>query len=56
MGRQASYHEEIKAIGAFLLPRAATGVSLVAVSCLSGATPRGQPWTPAMAPPHAATG
>jgi len=31
MGGQASYHKKFKAIGAFLLPRAATGVSLVAV-------------------------
>jgi hypothetical protein len=29
----------------FLLPCGATGVSLLAVWCLSGATPRGQPWT-----------
>src|SRR5215813_9162714 len=56
MGRQASYHEACKAIGALLLPRAATGVSLVALSCLSGATPRGQPWTPAMAQPHGRDG
>ena len=31
MGGQASYHEEFKAIGVLLLPRAATGVPLVAV-------------------------
>jgi hypothetical protein len=31
MGGQASYHKEFKAIGAFLLPCAAIGVSLVAV-------------------------
>ena len=31
MGGQALYHEEFKAIGAFLLPRAATVMSLVAV-------------------------
>jgi hypothetical protein len=35
-------------MGLFLLTYAATGLSLVAVSCLSGATPRGQPRTPAM--------
>ena len=32
----------------FLLPCAATGVSLLAVWCLSGATPRGQPWPSAV--------
>jgi len=48
MGGQASYYEEFKAIGAFLLPRAATGVSLLAGWCLIGATPRGQPWTSAV--------
>ena len=31
IGRRTSHQEEFKAIGAFLLPRAATGVSLVAV-------------------------
>jgi hypothetical protein len=31
IGRRTSHQEELKAIGAFLLPRAATGVSLVAV-------------------------
>jgi len=36
----------------FLLPCAATGLSLVAMWCLSGATPRGQPWTPAVTLPH----
>ena len=45
-GGQAPYHEEFEAIRSFLLPCAATGVSLLAGWCLSGATPRGQPWTP----------
>jgi hypothetical protein len=49
---RASHHEEFDAIGAFLLTCAATGLSLVAVWCLSGATPRGQPWTPAVTLPH----
>jgi hypothetical protein len=29
-----------------------TGVSLVAVWCVLGATPRGQPWTSAVTLPH----
>ena len=45
-----------EAIGSFLLPCAATGVSLLAVWCLSGATPRGQPWTPAVTLPHGCDG
>jgi hypothetical protein len=40
----------------FLLPCAATGVSLLAVWCLIGATPRGQPWTPAVTLPHGCDG
>ena len=39
---RASHHEEYEAIGSFLLPCAATGLSLVAMWCLSGATPRGE--------------
>ena len=39
-----------------LLPCAATGVSLLAVWCLSGATPRGQPWTPAVTLPQGRDG
>jgi hypothetical protein len=34
-------------LGSFLLPCAATGVSLLAMWCPIGATPWGQPWTPA---------
>ncbi len=37
---------------AFLLPCAPTGLALIAVWCLIGATPRGQPWTPAVTLPH----
>src|SRR6266571_8138663 len=33
---------------AFLFPSAPTGLALIAVWCLSGATPRGQPWTAAV--------
>jgi hypothetical protein len=43
-------------MGALLLPCAATGVSLLAVWCLSGATPRGQPWTPAVTRPQGRDG
>jgi hypothetical protein len=43
-------------MGSFLLPCAATGVSLLAVWCLIGATPRGQPWTPAVILPHGRNG
>jgi len=34
-------------MGSFLLTETPTGLSLIALGCLSGATPRGQPWTPA---------
>jgi len=40
----------------FRLLCAATGVSLLAVGCLSGAPPRGQPWTPAVTLPQGCTG
>ena len=43
-------------MGSFLLPCAATGAFLLAVWCLSGVTPRGQPWTPAVTPPHGRDG
>jgi len=39
-----------------LLPCAATGMSLLAVWCLSGATPRGQPWTPDVTRPQGCNG
>ena len=47
-GGQASHHEVFEAMRPFLFPCAATGVFLLAVWGLSGATPRGQPWTPAV--------
>jgi len=43
-------------MGSLLLTCAATGLSLVVVWCLSGATPRGQPWTPAVTLPHGCDG
>jgi hypothetical protein len=52
-GERASHHEEGEALGSFLLPCAATGVSLLAVWCRRGATPRGQPWTSAVTLPQA---
>jgi hypothetical protein len=55
-GGRAPHHEEFEAIGSFLLPCAAPGVSLLAVWCLSGATPRGQPWTPTVTLPHGCNG
>jgi hypothetical protein len=52
IGERVSHHEEFEAIGSFPLTCAATGLSLVAMWCLSGATTRGQPWTPAVTLPH----
>src|SRR2546426_10242598 len=43
-------------MGSFLLPCATTALSLIAVCCLSGATPRGQPWTPAVTLSHGRDG
>ena len=43
-------------MGSFLLPCTAPGVSLLAVWCLSGATPRGQSWTPAVTLPQGRDG
>jgi hypothetical protein len=40
----------------WLLPYATTGVSLIAGWCVIGATPRGQPRTPAMMLPHGCEG
>src|SRR5215468_6919440 len=53
---RAAHHEECEAIRPFLLSGAATGVPLLAVGCLIGATPRGQPWTPAVTLPHGCDG
>jgi hypothetical protein len=55
-GGRASHHEACEAIGAFLLPYATTELSLSAVCCLIGATPRGQPWTSAVLLPHGRNG
>ena len=49
---RAAHHEECEAMRPFLLSGAATGVPLLAVGCLIGPTPRGQPWTPAVTLPH----
>ena len=43
-----------EAMGSFLLPCAPPGVSLSARGCLSGATPREQPWTSAVTLPQGA--
>jgi hypothetical protein len=56
IGGQASHHEECEALGSFLLPCGATGMTLLAVRCRSGAPPRGQPWTPAVALLHGCDG
>jgi len=56
IGRRASQHEEYEALGSFLLPCAVTRVSLLAVWCLLGATPRGQPWTPTVTLPQGRNG
>jgi hypothetical protein len=39
-----------------LLPYATTGLALIAGWCLIGATPRGQPRTPALMLPHGCEG
>ena len=41
-----------EALGSFLLTCATTELSLIAMWRLIGATPRGQPWTPAVTLPH----
>ena len=43
---RASHHVELGGEWGVSPPVCATGVSLLARGCLSGATPRGQPWTP----------
>ena len=45
-----------EAMGSFLLTDTPTGLSLIALWCLSGATPRGQPWTPTVTLPHGCDG
>ena len=44
------------ALGAFLRTCATTELSLIAMWRLIGATPRGQPWTPAVTLPHGCDG
>src|SRR5215470_11749445 len=56
IGGRTSHRTDFEAIESFLLPCTATGVSLLAVWRRIGATRRGQPWTPAVALPHEATG
>ncbi len=56
IGGQTPHHETFEALGAFLLLYVATGVSLRAVWCLSGATRRGQPWTPTVTLLHGCDG
>src|SRR5262249_42929309 len=53
---QASHHAPWEAMESFFLPCVATGVSLLVVWCLSGATPRRQPWTFAVPLPHGRNG
>src|SRR5207244_12579507 len=45
-----------EALGSLLLPCAITELSLIAMWCPIGATPRGQPWTPAGTLPHGRDG
>jgi len=56
IGRRASHHEECEVLGSLLLPCAVTRVSLLAVWCLLGATPRGQPWTSTVTLPQGRNG
>jgi hypothetical protein len=43
-------------MGSFLLTCATTWLTRIAGWCLMGATPRGQPWTPALTLPHVRDG
>ena len=45
-----------EANGVVSAPVCATGVSLIAIECLLGATLRGQPWTSAVTLPHGGNG
>ena len=56
IGGRAPHHKACDAMRSFFLLCAATGVSLLAVGCLIGATPRGQPWTSAVTLPHGCNG
>jgi hypothetical protein len=55
-GGRTSHRTDVEAIASFLLPCTAAGVSLLAVWRRIGATPRGQPWTPAVTLPHGCAG
>ncbi len=55
-GGRAAHHKACEALGLFLLPCAATGVSLLVEWCLIGTTPRGQPWTPVVTRPQGCDG
>jgi hypothetical protein len=51
-GNEETYPQGNAPCSSPTLPCATTGLSLIAVWCLIGATPRGQPWTPAVTLPH----
>ena len=53
---RASHHEELCSDWVVSPPVWATGLSLIAVWASIGATPRGQPWTPAVTLPHGRDG
>jgi hypothetical protein len=53
-GHRLTWHCE--AMGVVSPPACATGVSLIARGCLSGATPRGQPWMSAVTLPQGCNG
>jgi hypothetical protein len=50
-GGRAAHHEELCSDWVVSPPVCGPGMSLLAVWCLIGATPRGQPWTPAVTLP-----
>src|SRR5918912_1519694 len=52
----ASHHEERGSDDVVAPPYATTGLSLITGWCLIGATPREQPWTPAVTLPHGCEG
>src|SRR6266571_2518905 len=53
---RASHHEEWCSDWVVSPPVWTAGLSLIAVWGMSGATPRGQPWTPAVTLPHSRHG
>ena len=53
---RASPHVEVGGDGVVSPLVCATGLSLIAIGCLIGATPRGQPWTSAGTLPHRRNG